>query len=289
MRLPSFVPLPNRFLMSLISARDPVPLLVVRAQQFDQRLALLREFPVLGLDLDLFELAQRPEPHIEDRLGLHIGQVEPRHHHGLRLILVADDADHLVEIEIGDQEAVEHFEPVLDLLQPVLGAAAQHHLAMIEPLLQHLDKAQHLRDLPLRQHRHVERHARLKLRQPEKLLHEQRRIHIARFRLDDDTDVLRELVVDIAEQRQLLGLQQVGHLLDEPRLLHAVGDFGDDDLIGAAPRVLDMPARAQAERAAPGLVGFDEPGLIVHENAARRKIRPRQIAQQRLDARASDA
>ena len=102
-RLPTGVPLPNRFLMSLISLGDPVPLLVVRAQQFDQRLALLRQFPVLGLDLDLFELAQRPQPHIEDRLGLHIGQVEPRDHHGLRLILVADDADHLVEIEIGDQ------------------------------------------------------------------------------------------------------------------------------------------------------------------------------------------
>ena len=147
-------------------------------------------------------------------------------------------------------------------------------------------EAQHLRDLPLRQHRHVERHARLKLRQLEKLLHEQRRIHIARFRLDDDADILGELVVHIAEQRQLLGLQQIGHLLDEPRLLHAIGNFGDDDLVCAAARVLDMPARAQAEGAAPGLVGFDKRRLIVHKNAARRKVRPVQETQERLHARA---
>ena len=141
LRLPSGVALAELLLDLPDLARDPVPLLVVRAQQFDQRLALLREFPVLGLDLDLFELAQRPEPHIEDRLGLHIGQVEARHQHGLRLVLIADDADHLIEVEIGDQQAVQHFEPVLDLLQPVFGAPAQHHFAVVEPLLQHLRQA----------------------------------------------------------------------------------------------------------------------------------------------------
>ena len=34
------------------------------------------------------------------------------HHHRLRLVLLADDADHLVEVEIGDQIAAEHFQPL---------------------------------------------------------------------------------------------------------------------------------------------------------------------------------
>ncbi len=220
---------------------------------------------MLGLDLHLFELAQGAEPHVEDRLGLHIGELEALHQHGLRLVLASDDADHLVEVEIGDQEAFQDFQPMVDLLQPVLGTAAQHDFAVVQPLPQHLHQPHHLRDLPLGQHRHVERDARFQLGEAEKLLHQQRRIDVARLRLDDDADVLGGFVVHVAQQRQLLGLQQVGHLLDQPRFLHAIGDLGDDNLIGAAPRFLGMPARAQAERAAPGLVGLDQRGLIVDE------------------------
>ena len=45
--------------------------------------------------------------------------VQARHHHRLRLVLLADDADHLVEVEIGDQVAAEDFQPLLDLAEPV--------------------------------------------------------------------------------------------------------------------------------------------------------------------------
>ena len=67
---------------------------------------------VLAPDLHLLELAQGAQPHVEDRLGLHVGELEALHQDGLRLVLVADDADHLVEVEIGDQVAVEHLQPL---------------------------------------------------------------------------------------------------------------------------------------------------------------------------------
>jgi hypothetical protein len=58
---------------------------------------------VLLADLHLLELAQRAQPHVEDGFGLRVGEREAGHQHRLRLVLLADDADHLVEVEIGDE------------------------------------------------------------------------------------------------------------------------------------------------------------------------------------------
>src|SRR2546430_12037017 len=60
-------------------------------------------------------LRQRLQPQVQDGFGLHLGELEARDQLGLGIVLEADDADHLVEIEIGDEVAVEHLEPVLDL------------------------------------------------------------------------------------------------------------------------------------------------------------------------------
>ena len=86
-----------------------------------------RKILVLLADLHLFEPAQIAQPHIEDGVGLDVGQLEGLHQHGLRLVLLADDLDDLVEIEIGDEIAAQHFEPVLDLRRAdgASGAAAR--------------------------------------------------------------------------------------------------------------------------------------------------------------------
>ena len=60
---------------------------------------------------------------------------------GLGLLLVADDADHLVEVEVGDQQAVEDVQAGLDLGQAVAGAADQHLAAVVEEGLQRLLQA----------------------------------------------------------------------------------------------------------------------------------------------------
>ena len=80
-------------------------------------LALRAQLLVLALDLELLELAQTAQTHVEDRLGLHVGQLEGLHQDGLRLVLGADDADDLVEVEIGDEVAVEHLKAVADLVE----------------------------------------------------------------------------------------------------------------------------------------------------------------------------
>ena len=81
---------------------------------------------MLAPDLHLLELAQRAEPHVEDGLGLDLGELEGAHQRRLRLLLLADDFDYLVEVEIDDQIAFEHFEAMIDLGEAMLGAADQH-------------------------------------------------------------------------------------------------------------------------------------------------------------------
>ena len=83
---------------------DGLPLGVFRRQQRLDLALFGRQRVELLADLDFLELAQGAQAHVEDRLGLHIGQLE-------RCIIsfcfgsssLADDADHLVDVEIGDQ------------------------------------------------------------------------------------------------------------------------------------------------------------------------------------------
>ena len=71
----------------------------------------------LGADLDFLELAQGAQSHIENRFGLIVAELEALHENGLRLVLAADDADHLIDIEIGNEIAVKYLEAPGDLAQ----------------------------------------------------------------------------------------------------------------------------------------------------------------------------
>ena len=89
---------------------------------------------MFGLDLDFLELRQRPQAQVEDSFGLDVRKLELGHQLGLGLILAADNADDFIDIEIGDQIAIKHFEPVLDLFQAILRAAHKHFDAVLKPL-----------------------------------------------------------------------------------------------------------------------------------------------------------
>ena len=123
-RLPSGVLGPNFARTSLTSSGDPFPLLRLGTDEILELLALGAQRLVLLPDLHFLELAQIAQPHVEDGVGLHVGELERLHQHGLGLVLAADDLDHLVEVEIGDEIAAEHFEPMLDLAEAEIRRAA---------------------------------------------------------------------------------------------------------------------------------------------------------------------
>ena len=137
-RLPSGVSGPKVFRTSLISS-------AIASHCFSSDLSSASiPFPslvsvrMLAPDLELLELAEAAEPHVEDRLGLHVRQLEALHQDRLRLVLGPDDADHLVEVEIGDEVAVEHLEPVADLVEAELRPPQQHLAPVRQPLVEHL-------------------------------------------------------------------------------------------------------------------------------------------------------
>src|SRR5204862_1144063 len=107
----------------------------------------------------------------------------------------------------------------------------------------------------------------------------------ARARLDYDTDVLRRLVVHVAEQRKLALVDQLAEPLDQPPLLHLPWDFRDHDDVGAAPGLFLVPARPHAEGAAAGDVGFRNLLARIDDEPAGRKIGAWHVFQQRAAAR----
>ncbi len=55
--------------------------------------------PARAAQLHLLEPPQAAQPHVEDRFGLPVVELELGHHHRLGLILGADDLDHAIEVE----------------------------------------------------------------------------------------------------------------------------------------------------------------------------------------------
>ena len=128
---------------------DLLPLACARSEQPFEIGLLDGEIVELLADFEFLELAQRTQAHIEDRLGLNVGQLEGPHQVLLRLILLADDADHFIQIKIGDQEAAKDFQASFDFRQTELRTADKHFLAMVEPLAQNAAQRQNIRHLAM--------------------------------------------------------------------------------------------------------------------------------------------
>ena len=83
-------------------------------------LALGVQLVLLAADLHFLQARQLAQPGLEDVVGLLLAELEARHQHRLGLVLGADDADHLVEVEEGDQQAFQQVQAALDLVQAVV-------------------------------------------------------------------------------------------------------------------------------------------------------------------------
>src|SRR5690606_33832972 len=81
--------------------------------------------------------------------------------------------------------------------------------------------------------------------------------------------VLVGLVAQLADALDLLFLDQLGDLLDQPRLVHLVGDLGDDDRLAAVVGHFDVRPGAHAHAAAAGVVGADDAGGAVDDAGGR--------------------
>ena len=110
-----------------------------------QVLTLGGQVLVFLLYFDFFQAPQLAQAHVEDGFRLHLGQVELFHHQLFGVILFADDADDLIQVEESDEETAEDFQAPFDLLQAVLGTPHQDDLAVVEVGLQHIAQVHHPR------------------------------------------------------------------------------------------------------------------------------------------------
>ena len=263
----------------------------------------------LGAKLHLLQPPQRPQPHVEDRLRLHLAQ--PRrlafqsqparrdivplargpwplhapvlgHQRGLRLVVIADDVDHPVKIQEGRQKPLQHLQPMVDLLQPVARPPLQHVAAMVQKGAKDLLQRTDLRRQPVDQHVEVQREANLQVRIAKQHPHQHSGVHRPRPGLEHDAHILRALVAHIRQKRHLLRGDDLGQPLDQPPLLHLIGYLGHHDLPRPPPKVLDPPARAQPKRPPPRAISLHNARARLHQHPAGREIRPRHKVEQRL-------
>ena len=99
----------------------------------------LDDLEVLVLDLLALEGGQAGQAHVQDRLGLDLGQAEAGHQVGAGRVDVgrlADRLDHLVEVVERDLEAFQDVSPRPSLLQVELGPAPDDLAPVIDVVLQ---------------------------------------------------------------------------------------------------------------------------------------------------------
>ena len=96
-------------------------------------LAFLRQFRLLGADLHLLQTRQLTQPGVEHIVGLDLVEAEGGHQRRLGLVLGADDADHLVDVEESDQQALQQMQPAQHLVEAVLEAPGHRLGAEAKP------------------------------------------------------------------------------------------------------------------------------------------------------------
>ena len=156
-------------------AGDELLELRLRLENAFELFAFLGELLLLVADLHLFELGEVAQLGFEDRLGLDLGELEALHEHGLGLVLAPDDADHLVEIEIRRQQAIEDVQALGDLVEPELQPARDGGGAERQPLVEQVAQAHHLGLALERDHVDVHAIVALEIRGREQVRHELRR------------------------------------------------------------------------------------------------------------------
>ena len=162
--------------------------------------------------------------------------------------------DHGVEVFERGQQAVEDVQTRLGFLQLETGAPREHDFAMLEKRDEHLEQG-HLLGPAFVDAEQDDAVALLHLGELVELVEDDAWFGVA-LELDDDAHAVAiGLVANVADAFDALVVDQLDDALDQPRLLHLVGNLGDDDLPRATCDNFSLlPLGAQAQRAASGLV-----------------------------------
>ena len=227
------------------------------AQQLLELIPLLGQFLLLGADLHLFQARQLAQLGIEDVIRLLFAQGKARHQHRLGILLGTDDMDHLVQIEIGDEQAFQQVQAPLYLVQPVLQTTAHRLAAEGDPFTQQSAQILDLRQIVEPQDVEIDPIALLQIGTGKEVLHQLLHIHPVGARHYDDTGriLMVGLIPQIGDHRQLLGLHLGSDLFEDLGTRSLMGQSVNDDL-----PILHPVERPHTDGALAGLVDFTDLG-----------------------------
>ena len=235
---------------------------------------------LLATDLHLFQTRQLTQAGVEDVVSLVVAEAETGHQHLLGLLLGADDVDHFIEVEEGDQQAVQQVQTALDFIQAVLQAAAYGADAEGQPLAQQGAQVLQLRLAVQADDVDVDPVGAFQLGGGEQVLHQLVGIDAVGARNDDNTArvLVVRLVAQVGDHRQLLGLHLRGDLLQHLGTGNLMRQRGDHDVA-----VLDAVHGAHAHRALAGFVDFQQVAARGDDLRLGRIIRAEHVFAELLD------
>src|SRR6266550_7085640 len=213
----------------------------------------LDRLAVVVVQLLALESREPAELHLQDGLGLRLGEPEPlahlSHEQDFLALVRADELDDLVDMVVRDLESLEDVRSFLRLPEVVVGAAADDLAPVIDVVLQDLLQRKSPR-LLVDEREHVEVERRLHRGVLEQVVQHERLVVVS-LDLDDDAHALSvALVADVRDPRELLVLYEVRDLLDERGFVHRVRQLGDDDRVTVAPKLLVVRLRARDDATA---------------------------------------
>ena len=257
--------------LGLDDAEDGVLVAEQRAQVADAG----EQAGVLFLDLVALEAGELLEPQVEDGLSLRSRELEgvdERVARRLAVGSVADDADDLVEIVEGDEQALEDVGPRLGLVELELGPPDDDLFLEGDVRLDHLgqgERARHTAD----QSDVDDPEGRLHLRVLVELVEHDHRDGLA-LELDDEAHAgAVRLVAQVADLGDLLGLHEVDDVVDQRGAVDLVRQLRDDDGAPVALELLGVRLGADADASAARAVGLFE-AAGAEDDAAGREVRP---------------
>ena len=238
----------------------------------------LFQLVILVLQLLALEPLQGLEPHVENGLRLHVGEAEALHEVFLRIVIaLADDADDLVDVLLGDEQTLEQMRALERFLEVELRAAHDDLFLEGEVLVENVPQGQDLRlRLVIDQREHVHGERGLHLRLGEEPVEHDLGVGVL-FQLDDDAHAVAVgLVAQAGDAVELLIAHLLGNILDELALVDLIGQLGHDDADAVVAPGLGLGAGAHDDAAAAGGVGRAD-AAAADDDAPRREIRARDV------------
>ena len=249
------------------------------------------KFVALLFELELFELSEPPQLHVEDRRRLDLAELQLGHQACARLVTVLGTANDLDD----GVDGIERLEQTIDDVDAIVGFAQAKLCALDDDVETMLDVvAAQIVETEGGGHAVDEHH----VVDAERVFHRRSPVEVGQHRMRIDRWLARDLdaqpvlaiaeIDDVVDAADLVVDHQLLDATDDPLRADHERQLGDDDALAPATlEVDDLCLGSCANCAATGLVGLAE--ALVDHDAASREVGPRQHRQQFVEGRSGAA